>query len=74
MSDAASRHPQAPTASVHRDEEKLYRLERALQLAYAVGDRHHIRCLESELETFTGFPFQFERMWLANPLRQSVSQ
>lgn len=54
-----------------QDEEFLYGLERALQLAYAVGDRNRIQRLESDIETFTGWGFKRERLWLSQQAGQS---
>ncbi|NJR69097.1 MAG: hypothetical protein HC771_10840 [Synechococcales cyanobacterium CRU_2_2] len=45
-------------------QERLYRLERSLQLAYAIGDRPTIRRLETDLESLTGWRFRHHRLWL----------
>ena len=52
-------------SQLQQGDAQRYSLERALQLAYAVGDRHQIRRLESDLEAFTGWRFQRQRIWLS---------
>ncbi len=48
----------------HPAQDQLYSVERKLQLAYAVGDRQAIRALEADLETLTGWRYQYSRAWL----------
>jgi hypothetical protein len=45
-------------------QDRLYGIERELQLAYAVGDRQTIRALEADLEALTGWRYQHSRTWL----------